>query len=87
MIIIMIIVLALIQAFAKQTPIRKSKTPNLPTDIVDFRGFDPSIIFIQRGEILMSSADCPESLSQAMLVGCNVRTEIGRRRPSEKVKS
>ena len=50
-------------------------TPNLPTNIVDFRGFDSSIILIQRGGILpesliyMSIGNFPESLSQAMLVG------------------
>ena len=44
-------------------------TPNLPTNIVDSRGFDSSIILIQRGGILMSIGDSPESLSQAMSVG------------------
>ena len=43
------------------------------TNIVGFRGFDSSMILIQRGGILMSIGDFPESLSQAMLVGCNVR--------------
>ena len=52
-------------------------TPNLPK-IVDFRGLDSSIIFIQRGGILMSVGDFPENLSQAMLVGCNASREIGR---------
>ena len=41
----------------------------LPTNIVDFTGFDSSIILIQRGGILMSIGNLPESLSQAMLVG------------------
>ena len=53
-------------------------TPNLPTDIVDFRGFDSSIILISRDGILRPMGDFPESLSQAMLVGCNVSREIGR---------
>ena len=44
-------------------------TPNLPTNIMDFRGFDSSIILILRGGVLMSIGDFPESLSQAMLVG------------------
>ena len=44
-------------------------TPNLPTNIVDFKGFDSSIILIQRGGILMSIGKLPESLSQAMLAG------------------
>ena len=44
-------------------------TPNLPTNIVDFRGLDLSIILISRGGILMSIGDFPQSLSRAMLVG------------------
>ena len=43
--------------------------PNLPTNIVDFRGFDSSIILILRGGLLMSTGDFPESLSQALFVG------------------
>ena len=41
-------------------------TPGSPTNIVDFRGFDSSIILIYRGGILMSIGDVLESLSQAM---------------------
>ena len=44
-------------------------TPNLPTNIVDFRGFDSIIILILRGGILTSIGNFPESLSQAVLVG------------------
>ena len=44
-------------------------TPNPPTNIVDFRGFDSSIILIIRGGIPRPLGDIPESLSQAMLVG------------------
>ena len=44
-------------------------TANLPTNIMDFRGFDPSIIIVLMGGILTSKGDFPESLSQAMLVG------------------
>ena len=60
------------------TPLRRTEatgdtfsktTPNLPTNIVDFRGFDSSIIFILRGGTLMSIGNFPESLSRAMLVG------------------
>ena len=43
--------------------------PNFSTNIMDFGGFDSSIILILRGEIMMSIGDSPESLSQAMLVG------------------
>ena len=44
-------------------------SPNLPTNIVGFRGVDSSIILIQRGGILRPIGDLLESLSQAMLVG------------------
>ena len=55
-----------------------SDTANPPTNIVDFRGFDSSIILIWRGGILVSIGDFPEGLSQAVLVGSNVSREIGR---------
>ena len=48
-------------------------TPNLPTNIADFRGFDSSKISIYRGGIPRPMprpmGDFPESLSRAMLVG------------------
>ena len=47
-------------------------TANLPTNIVGFRGSDSSIVLIIRGEIPRSIGDSPESLRQAILVGCNV---------------
>ena len=53
-------------------------TPNLPTNIVHFRVFDSSIILVWRGGIPRPIGDFPESLTQAMLVGCNVRRETGR---------
>ena len=43
--------------------------PNLPTNIVDFRGFDSSMMSISRGGVYRPIGDFPESLSQAMLVG------------------
>ena len=43
-------------------------TANLRTNIMDFRGFDSSIILIIRDGILVSIGDFPESLSQAILV-------------------
>ena len=46
-----------------------SSTPNLPTNIVDFGGFDSSTILIIRGGIPRPIGDFPESLSQAILVG------------------
>ena len=52
-------------------------TADLPTNIVDFRGFDSSIILILRGGILMSMGDFPESLGQAMLVGVMLVGRLG----------
>ena len=42
-----------------------------------FRGFDSSIVLIQRGGILTSIADFRESLSQAMLVGTMLVGRLG----------
>ena len=53
-------------------------THNLPTNTVDFRGFDSSIILILRGGILMSTGDFPESLNQAMLVGTMLVGRLGK---------
>ena len=47
---------------------RSYDTANLPTNIMDFGGFDSSIILSLRGGILMSIGDFPECLSQAILV-------------------
>ena len=55
-----------------------SYTANLHANIMDFRGFDSSIILIVRGGIPRPIGDFTESLSQAMLAGCNVSREIGR---------
>ena len=52
-------------------------TPSPPTNIVDFRGFDSSIILIQRGGILRPRGNLPESLSQAMLVGTMLLGRLG----------
>ena len=52
-------------------------TPNLPTNIVDFRGFDSSIILIQRGGIPRFIGDFPESLIQAMLEGVMLVGRLG----------
>ena len=53
-------------------------TANPRANIVGFRGFGSSIILILRGTSLRPIGDVLESLSQAMLVGCNVGGEIGR---------
>ena len=52
-------------------------TANLRTNIMDFRGFDSSIILIIRGGILMSIGGFPESLSQAILVGIMLVGRLG----------
>ena len=52
-------------------------TANLPTNIVDFGGFDSSIILIQRGGIPRPLGDFPESSSQAMLVGIMLGGGLG----------
>ena len=46
-----------------------SNTPDLPTNISDFRGFDSSTTLNLRGEIPRPKGDLPEGLSQAMLLG------------------
>ena len=52
-------------------------TPNLPTNIVEFGGFDSSTILILRGGMLMSTGDFPEGLSRAMLVGVMLIGRLG----------
>ena len=52
-------------------------TANLRTSIMDFRGFDSSIILILRGGILMSIGDFLEDLSQAILVGIMLVGRLG----------
>ena len=57
-------------------------TANFPTNIMEFRGFDSSIILILRGGILMSIGDFPESLSQAMLAGVTLVGGLGVTTPA-----
>ena len=52
-------------------------TPNLPTNIVDFRGFGSSIMLCLRVGILISKGNLPEYLSQAMLVGIILVGRLG----------
>ena len=52
-------------------------TPNLPTNILDFIGFDSSIILILRGGTLMPTGNIPASLSQAILVGIMLVGRLG----------
>ena len=62
-------------------------TPNLPINNVDFWGSDSSIILILRGGIPRPIGDLPESLSQAMLVGCNVSRGIWRKGARQRLSS
>ena len=55
-------------------------TANLRTKILDFRGFDSSVILFLRCGILMSIGDPPESLSQAILVGIMLVGRLGAAR-------
>ena len=50
---------------------------NLRTNIMDFRGFDSSIILILRGGIPRPMGNFPESLSQAILVGIMLVGRLG----------
>ena len=52
-------------------------TANLCTNIMDFRGFDSSIIFILRGRIPKPIGNFPESLSQPILVGIMLAGRLG----------
>ena len=47
----------------------RAPTVNLRAKILDFRGFDSSIILILRGGILMSTGNFPEVSSQGILAG------------------
>ena len=60
-----------------RTRARLDDTANLRTNIVDFRGFDSSTIFIKRGGIPRPIGNFPESLSQAMLVGIMLVGRLG----------
>ena len=51
------------------SPCLRSVMANLRTMILDFRGFDSSIILGLRGGILMPIGNLPEILSQRILVG------------------
>ena len=58
-------------------------TANLRTKILDFGGFDSSIISISRGGNLMSTGNFPESLSQASNLSREVLSrEIGHTCPT-----
>ena len=56
---------------------RHSHTANLRTEILDFRGFDPSIILILMGGIPRPIGNFPEVLSQLILVGMILLGRLG----------
>ena len=77
MMIIIIIISIIVPLALWSRPRRQSRhehsqcpysTANLRTNIMDFRGFESSIIIILRGGILRPTGDFPESLGQAILV-------------------
>ena len=55
-------------------------TANLCTNIMDFRGFDSSIILMLRGGISRRIGKLPGSLSQAILVGIMLVGRLGIKR-------
>ena len=58
-------------------PMAVASTPNLPTNIMDFTGFDSSIILILRGGIPRPIGNFPDNLSQAILVGVMLVGRLG----------
>ena len=54
-----------------------SAAANLRTKILDFRGFDSSIILILRGDILMSMGNFLDMLSQGILAGITLVGRLG----------
>ena len=66
------------KCWPQRTSARKGGgTVNLPSNLLDFRGLDSSIIFTSRGEILMSIGVFPESFRQAILVGIILVWRLG----------
>ena len=59
------------------TPDSVGFAANLRTKLLEFRGFDSSIILILRGGIPMPIGNVPESLSQAILVGIILVGRLG----------
>ena len=55
----------------------QGSTASLHTKILDFRGFDSSIILISRGGILMSIGSVMESRHQQILVGIILAARLG----------
>ena len=58
---------------------RVSTTANLPTNIIEFTGFDSSIMLCLRAGILRPMGNFPESLSQAILAGIMLVWRLGIR--------
>ena len=64
---------------ARRAPASRTSTPNLPTNIVDFRRFDSSVILISTGGIPRLIRDFPEGLSQAISAGIRLVGRLGVR--------
>ena len=68
-VVIVVIVVKLVIVVIIVITVIMDPTANLPTNIVDFGGFDSSNMVCLRGEIPRPTGDFPESLSQAMSAG------------------
>ena len=62
---------------------------NILTKILEFRGFDSSIILISRGRIIKSIGNFPEGLNQRILVGITLvgRLGVSRESPPRRARS
>ena len=60
-----------------QTGRARSNTPNLPTNIVDFGGFDSSTILIQRGWNSQAHRGLPGKFESSNVSRDNVSRRIG----------
>ena len=76
-IIIVVIIVIIVVIIVVITASFQRVTANLRTNIMDFRGFNSSVVLIIRSGILMSIGDFPESLSQAILVGIMLVGKLG----------
>ena len=59
----------------------KKGTPNLPTNIVDFRGLDSSIILILKGWNFQAHGEFPGMFESSNVSRDNLSREIGRMSP------
>ena len=62
---------------ASRSTLQGQITANFRTNIMDFRGFDSSIVLTERGEIPKPIGNLSESLSQAILAGTILAGRLG----------